>query len=292
MEIRQLKYFLAVAERMHFTQAAQSLHISQPALSQQIRLLEEEIGVKLLERTNRRVKLTPAGNAFRVRAQAALREAAEGVVDAKLIERGEGGYISIGFVSSAAVVILPKILDRFCNRFPRASVELRELDPAAQLGALEENRISVGFTSVSSALPSLECRLLARERFIVALPEHHPAASRRSVDLKLLAGERFLLPPPGVMPGIHEGIIQACHRAGFVPKYQAIRLAETSICLVAGNLGVAVVPQSFRRLKISGVVYRALSHESPFIDLYAIRRKDAESPLVDNFWALVETSNH
>lgn len=288
MEIRQLKYFLAVAERMHFTQAAQSLHVSQPALSQQIRLLEEEIGVKLLERTNRSVKLTPAGNAFRIRAQNALREAAEGASDAKLIERGEGGYISLGFVTPAAVVVLPRILDQFCSRFPHATVELRELDPAAQLEALEENRIAVGFTSVPSALPSLECRLLAREKFIVALPHLHPAAKRRRIDLKHLANERFLLPPRGVLPGIHEGIIQACHHAGFVPKFQAIRLAETAVCLVAGNLGIALIPESFRRLKISGVVYRSLSHETPFIELYAIRRKNSESPLIDNFWGYVD----
>jgi DNA-binding transcriptional LysR family regulator len=288
MEIRQLKYFLAVAERMHFTQAAQTLHVSQPALSQQIRLLEEEIGVKLLERTNRRVTLTPAGNAFRIRAEAALREAAEGAVDARLIERGEAGNISIGFVTPAAVVVLPRILDQFCNRFPQASVELRELDSPTQLEAIKENRIAVGFTTAPSGLPSLECRLLAREKFIVALPQGHPATKRRTIDLRHVANERFLLPPRGVLPGIHESIIEACHRAGFEPKVLAIQLAETAICLVAGNLGVALIPQSFRRIKISGVVYRALSHEPPTIDLYAIRRKNPDSPLANNFWSYVE----
>jgi DNA-binding transcriptional LysR family regulator len=290
MEIRQLRYFLAVAERMNFTKAAEFMHVSQPALSQQIRMLEEEIGVRLLERSNRRVQLTPAGIAFRARARVALHEAAEAASDAKMVQRGEGGCITLGFVTTAAVVILPKLLDQFCSSFPQAVVELRELDPGAQLDALEQNRIAVGFTSVSSSLPDLECRLLAQEKLIVALPHRHPAANRRTVDLKLLAKERFLLPPRGLMSGIHEGVIEACHRAGFVPEFiQPIKLAETAVCLVAGNLGVALIPQSFRRLKISGVVYKPLEHEGPVINMYGIRRKNPESPLVDNFWDFVES---
>jgi DNA-binding transcriptional LysR family regulator len=289
MEIRQLKYFLAVAERMHFTSAAEALHVSQPALSQQIRMLEEEIGVKLLERTNRRVQLTPAGAAFRIRAQAALREAAEAASDARQVECGEGGSISIGFVTTAAVIILPKLLELFCSRYPNASVSLHELDPRAQLEALEEKRIAVGFTSVSSSLPSLECKRLTRETMIVALPQKHPAASRRTVDLKHLSEERFLLPPRGLLHGIHEEIMQACHRAGFVPKHiLPIRLAETAVCLVAGNLGIALIPESLRRLRVRGVVYRTLSHDISYMNLYAIRSKEVESPLVNNFWNCVE----
>jgi DNA-binding transcriptional LysR family regulator len=290
MEIRQLRYFLAVAERLNFTKAAEFMNVSQPALSQQIRMLEEEIGVRLLERTNRRVQLTPAGIAFRARARAALREVAEAASDAKMVERGEGGYIHIGFVTTAAVVILPTLLDRFCDHFPHAVVELRELDPGEQLEALEQNRIDVGFTSVMSSLPSLECRLLAQEKLIVALPQRHPAAKRRAIDLKHLSKERFLLPPRGLMSGIHEGIIEACHRAGFVPEHiQPIKLAETAVCLVAGNLGIALIPQSFRRLKVSGVVYKPLEHEVPVINMYGIKRKASESPLVDNFWSFVES---
>ena len=128
MEMRQLRSFLAVAERMHFTRAAEALHLSQPALSQQIRMLEEELGVKLLERSKRRVQLTPAGVAFRARAKAALEAAAEAVSDARMAERGEAGFISIGFVTTAAVVILPRLLDEFCTRFPRAVVELLQTD--------------------------------------------------------------------------------------------------------------------------------------------------------------------
>jgi DNA-binding transcriptional LysR family regulator len=289
MEMRQLRYFLAVAEHMHFTRAAERLHLSQPALSQQIRMLEEEIGVRLLERSKRRVQLTPAGMAFRARAKAALDAAAEAVSDARMAERGEAGFISIGFVTTAAVAVLPRLLDEFCTRFPRVAVELRELEPGAQMEALEQNRVTFGFSSVPSALPSLESKLLVQERLLVALPSRHPAARGASVNLKDLAQERFLLPPRGLLSGIHEGIMAACHRAGFEPRsIQPIKLAETAVCLVARNLGIALVPESFRSLKVSGVVYRSLTHEVPLIRLYAIRRRQSESPLADNFWGFVE----
>jgi DNA-binding transcriptional LysR family regulator len=290
MEMRQLRSFLAVAERMHFTRAAEALHLSQPALSQQIRMLEEELGVKLLERSKRRVQLTPAGVAFRARAKAALEAAAEAVSDARMAERGEAGFISIGFVTTAAVVILPSLLEGFCTRFPRAVVELRELEPGAQVEALAQGRITYGISSVPSALPSLESRLLAQEKMIVALPSRHPVARRRSVHLEDLADERFLLPPRGLLSGIHEEIIAACHQAGFVPKsILPIRLAETAVCLVARNLGVALIPQSFRLLKVNGVVYKSLAHQVPLIQMYAIRRKEPESPLAENLWSFVES---
>lgn len=290
MEMRQLRYFLAVAEQMHFTRAAEHLHLSQPALSQQIRMLEEEIGVRLIERSRRRVQLTAAGLAFRARARAALEAAAEAASDARMAARGEAGSISIGFVTTAAVVILPRLLAEFGARFPRAVVELRELEPRAQMEALEQNRVTLGLSSVPSALPSLESRLLAEERLVVALPSRHPAARRSSVHLRDLSHERFLLPPRGLLSGIHEGIIAACHSAGFEPdSIQPTRLAETAVCLVARNLGIALVPESFRHLKVGGVVYRPLTHEVPVIRMYAIRRKQSESPLADNLWSFVES---
>jgi DNA-binding transcriptional LysR family regulator len=290
MELRQLRYFLAVADRMHFTRAAEFLNVSQPALSQQIRLLEEDVGVRLLERTNRRVQLTPAGIAFRARVQAVLEEAAEAASEARSIECGEGGRIIVGFVSTAAMVALPRILNPFCSRFPRIVVELRELDPGAQLEALQQNRIDAGFTSVGTSLPALECKLLTREKVIVALPRQHPAAKHRTVDLKHLAEERILLPPRHALSGVHEGIITACQKAGFVPKnIQSIRLAEIAVRLVASGFGIALIPHSFTRLKMDGVVYRALKHESPIIELYAVRRKDNRSPLLDNLWSYIKS---
>jgi DNA-binding transcriptional LysR family regulator len=290
MDLRQLRYFIAVAERMHFTQAAEFLNVSQPALSQQIRLLEENIGVRLLERTNRHVQLTPAGIAFRTRVQALLEKAAEATSEAQCIESGEGGHIRVGFVSTAAAVVLPKVLSPFCTRFPQIVVELRELDPGAQIEALQQNRIEAGLTSVSTSLPHLDCRLLTREKLIAALPRQHPAAKHRIVDLKQLSEDRFLLPPRHALSGVHDKIIAACQKAGFVPKcIQSIRLAEVAVRLVACSFGIALIPKSFSRLKVGGVVYRALPQESPVVELYAVRRKDKKSPVLENFWGYIES---
>jgi DNA-binding transcriptional LysR family regulator len=288
MELRQLRYFLAVAECMHFTRAAELLNVSQPALSQQIRMLEEEVGARLLERTNRRVQLTPAGIAFRARVQAVVEEAAEAASEARSIERGDGGRILVGFVSTAAMVVLPRILNPFCTRFPRIVVELRELDPGAQLEALQQNRIDAGLTSVPTSLPALECKLLTRENLIVALPHQHPAAKYRTVELKHLSEDRILLPPRHALTGVHDGIVTACQNAGFAPKFiQSIRLAETSVCLVATGFGIALIPQSFNRWKVDGVVYRSLKHEIPVIELYAVRRKDKRLPALENLWSYI-----
>jgi DNA-binding transcriptional LysR family regulator len=270
---------------MHFTRAAKLLNISQAALSQQIRVLEKKIGVRLLERTNRHVQLTPAGIAFRGRGQAILCETAEAAAEARSIGSSEGGRIIVGYVTTAAMVVLPKILDPFCTRFPGSVVDFRELDPGAQLEALQQNRIDAGFTRVPTSLPSLECRLLTREKLIVALPERHPAVKYRTVDLRNLSEDRFLLPPRHALTGVHEKIINACQKAGFIPKYtESIGLAATAVWLVASGLGIALIPESFKKWKLDGVIYRRLDHDMPVIDLYAIRRKAMASPLLDNLW--------
>lgn len=286
-----MECFVAVADHMHFTRAAESLHISQPALSQQIQRLEEEVGTKLLERTKRRVQLTAAGIAFRERAESALQQIAEAASRAQMVARGETGFVRLAFVTTATIEILPKILNQFSKRFPQVTVELVHLDPAEQLGALERGNISVGLTSISTSLPFIERKLLMRERLIVALPQRHPAASQRAVFLKDLSQERFLLPPRSLFSGVHQGILQACQHAGFVPRFvQTVKTAETAVFLVAGNTGIALVPESFRRLKVTGVVYKPLKLDIPHIEIYAIRRKEPESPLVDNLWSVVESA--
>ena len=293
METRQLECFVAVAEYMHFTKAAQAIHISQPALSQQILKLEEEVGTKLLERTKRHVQLTPAGIAFRERAESALQQIAEAASHAQMVARGEAGLIRVAFVSTATIEILPKILNKFCKRFPQVTVELVHLDPAEQLGAIERGNFSVGLTSISSPLPYLDRKLLVREKLVVALPHRHPAASQRTVDLKELSKDRFLLPPRSGLSGVHQGILQACQRSGFVPRHvQTVKTAETAVFLVAGNTGIALVPASFRRLNVTGVVYRPLRHEVPSIEIFAIRRKEHDSPLVDSFWEVAVSMAH
>jgi DNA-binding transcriptional LysR family regulator len=277
---------------MNFTRAAEFLQISQPVLSQQIGALEKEIGVRLFDRTRRYVQLTPAGTAFRARVQAILEHVAEAVSKAKSTNSGEGGRITIGFISTAATAVLPGIINPFCTRFPRIVVELRELDPESQFEALQHDRIDAGFTNVPTSLPGLECMLLMREKLMVALPEQHPAAKHRTVDLKHLSKDRILLQPCYAPSLVNEKIITACQKAGFIPKCtQVIRSGETMVRLVSSGFGIALIPESIKRWKVDGVVYRALTHKSPVVELYAIRRKNMRAPSLDNFWRLCVAIN-
>lgn len=289
MEIRQLKYFLAVADHRHFTEAAQLLHVSQPALSQQIRLLEEEVGAKLLERTNRSVELTPSGVVFRDRARVALHEADEAVAAARMVKLGEGGNLNIGYVSTAALAILPAILGAFGSRYPKVQSILHELSPGEQIEALLEDKIAASFSSFPSELPALECKLLAREEMIIALPQNHPAAHQPTVDLAALREERFLIPPRELQPGMHERILGACQRAGFQPrKIQIVKLAATSVFLVAGRLGIAIIPESYRLFKVEGVVYKSLRNSPLSFSMFAMRNRKSASQLAANLWASIE----
>jgi DNA-binding transcriptional LysR family regulator len=284
MEMRQLRYFLAVAERLHFTRAAEALNVAQPALSQQIALLEQEIGVRLLERTNRRVQLTPAGQAFRNKAIMALQCAEEAAEEAKKVGRGEAGILTIGFVGSAALFVLPALLDQLKTRVPAATFELFEMNPEAQMTALQHNKIDLGVTSFFLNYGGLEAKLLSREPLIVALPEGHPLIRHRQVDLKSLAEENILLPPRYGLGGLHDQIVTACHQAGFIPRHEmSIKLAQIAISLVAGNVGIALIPKSVSRLSMKGVIYKSLRQRVPF-ELFACRRAKQNTRLMDIVW--------
>jgi DNA-binding transcriptional LysR family regulator len=194
LEIRQVRYFLAVAEELHFTRAAEKLHVAQPALSQQIRQLEEKIGARLLQRDNRRVELTPAGEVFRTRALIAMDQMNRAAAEAGQAGRGEAGSLSIGFVSSAVWGVLPVLLRQFRKKVPMADIELRELEPAEQLRDIRERHLDLGMMHAVLDQPDLSTVVIARDPLIVALPEKHKAAGKASVSLKSLADETFLVP--------------------------------------------------------------------------------------------------
>ncbi len=285
MEFRQIRYFLAVAEELHFTRAADKLHVAQPALSQQIRQLEEEIGAKLFERTNRRVELTPAGEVFRTRALIAMDQMNRAAAEAGQAGRGESGSLSIGFVSSAVWGVLPAVLRQMRRKAPMADIELRELDPAEQLRDIRERHLDVGMMHAVLDQPELTTVVISRDRLTVALPEKHKAAGKTSVALRSLTEETFLIPKRHASAGFHELVMTACNQAGFAPaRTQPTRLLQTAVALVAGGVGIALVPESFRKnLEIRGVVYRPLQGETPVAELIAVWRKDNASPLLTRF---------
>jgi len=282
MELRQLRYFLAVAEELHFTRAAEKLYVAQPALSLQIRQLEDELGVKLFERLKHRVQLTPAGRVFAQKARFALEQTQKAAKEASLVGRGEAGSLCIGFVSSAVVSVLPGILRNYSSKIPAVAIELLELDPSEQLEGLRNGTLDLGVMHALVEAPDLEMVTLAREELLAALPASHSAARSERVELTTLAGETFLVPKKHEFGGLHEVVIDACHQAGFVPrKMQATRLLQTALCLVGGELGVALVPESFREnVQIKGLVYRPLSSKL-VVDLVAVWLNGNQSLLLE-----------
>ena len=286
MELRQLRYFVAVAEELHFRRAAERLHISQPPLSQQIRALEDELGFTLLTRTRRRVQLTAAGDAFLRDARALLSELEGAVATARRIDAGQTGRLRVAFVGSALLSIVPGTVERFRASRPGVAIELRERSTVDQLRA-----VSAGVVDVGLVRPPIEddgqlrLQTVLRERTVAALPAGHALASMTRVSLRRLAAEPLVLFPRDQAPGYHDLLIEALAGAGAGPR--VIQYAPemlTIIGLVAAGTGVSLVPASVSRLALDGVTYRPVSG-APRSELVAITRGSDDSALVRAFVA-------
>ena len=284
MELRQLRYFVAVAEELHFRRAAARLHISQPPLSQQIHALETELGCTLLERTRRRVELTPAGEAFLRDARAMLAELDVAVSTARAIDAGQSGVLRVSFVGSALLSIVPAAVQRFRRARPGVEVELRERSTAEQLRAL-----STGVVDVALVRPPIRSDIdlhlheVMRERTIAAIPEEHELAQLRRIPLRRLAAEPLVLFPRAQAPGYHDQIIGRLAATGTTPHVvQYAPEMMTIIGLVAAGIGVSPVPASMEHLAIDGVTYRPLSG-APDAELVALTRTGEASPLAEAF---------
>ncbi len=288
MELRHLEYFVAVAEELHFGRAAQRLHIAQPPLSQQIRRLEEELGVQLFYRTKRRVQLTEAGQAFLQEARLTLAQAEQAVRVARRAGRGELGQLTIGFVGSAGYGTLPHILKVFRERFPDVHLVLREFPSAQQVQALRNARIQLGFLRSPARDRGLVFEEIQREPLLVALPEKHPLAGQARIPLQALGGESFIIFPHQLGPAFYDQIITLCQQAGFSPNVaqEAIEM-QTIVSLVAAEIGVALVPASMRHWQRVGVVYRPLEGESAMTAITMAWRKDDTSPVLHAFLSVV-----
>ena len=286
MELRQLRYFVAVAEELHFRRAAERLHMSQPPLSQQIRALEDELGFELLIRTRRRVELTPAGAAFLRDARALLGELEGAVATARRIDAGQTGRLRIGFVGSALLSIVPGTVERFRASRPGVAIELRERSTVDQLRA-----VAAGVVDVGLVRPPIEddrglrAETVLRERTVAALPAAHPLATLTRVPLRRLAAEPHVLFPRDQAPGFHDLLIGSLAGTGAGPR--VIQYAPemlTIIGLVAAGTGVSLVPASVSRLALDGVTYRPVTG-APRSELVAITRAGDDSALVRAFVA-------
>jgi len=283
MELRHLRYFVAVAEELHFGRAAARLRIAQPPLSQQIRQLEHELGATLFTRTNRRVELTPAGRAFLDEAQRVLAQAEQAVRTAQRASRGEIGRLAIGFTPSADLDLLPRVLKAWTARFPYVEIELHTLLPTAQVEALRDERIQIGFLRLPVDASGLVVEPIAREPLLVALPRAHRQARATRVRLADLAGDTMILFPSHVAPEYHDVLLGACRRAGFTPKVLHPGSMQTNLGLVSAGLGVALLPASIRNLRRRGVVYRPLAPPVPEVEMAISYRRDERSAVLAAF---------
>ena len=281
MELRHLRYFVTLAEELHFGRAAERLHIAQPPLSQQIRQLEKELGFELFHRTKRNVQLTEAGHVFLGEVQQIMRQLQQAIQVGRQTSRGEIGQLVVGFVSSAAYNILPTILRTFRSYVPGVSIELHELTTDQQLEWLREGRMDVGLLRPPVEENRFSCETIFQESLMVALPEAHLLASQSNVCLTSLANEGFILFPRILAPGLYDLIISLCQQAGFSPKVaqEAIQM-QTIVSLVAAEMGVAIVPASLQNLQRIGVVYKNLQEPTPKVAIAMIWRKNETSPTV------------
>lgn len=286
MELRQLRYFVAVGEELHFRRAAARLHMSQPPLSQQIAALETELGCRLLERTRRRVQLTPAGEAFLRDARATLAELDVAAATARAIAAGQTGRLRIAFVGSALLSIVPAAVQRFRRARPEVEIELRERSTVEQLRALRAGLIDVGLVRPPIETdPDLDTRVVVRERTVAALPAGHPLAAMRRVPLRRLAGEPLVLFPRSQAPGFHDLLIGRMAATGITPQVaQYAPEMVTIIGLVAAGIGVSPVPASLGHLALHGITYRPLTG-APQTELVAVTRRAEHSPLATAFLA-------
>lgn len=279
VELRHLRYFVAVAEELHFSRAAERLGLAQPPLSQQIKSLEESVGHALFERKPK-VRLTAAGETLLEVARRVLAQVEEGMDAARRAGRGEEGKLTVGFAASILTTTLPDALRTYREQFPNVELRLRELSTAAQAAALADGSIDVGFVREAiEPTADLTCEEVAREEFVAVLPPAHPLAARTVVPLRTLRDEPFVHFPRAVAPALYDQIAGMCQRAGFRPRVvQEAREWLTIVGLVEAGLGVSLVPASFRRLAWGDVQYRPLGPPREFTTIYVCWRPASIPP--------------
>ena len=287
MELRHLRYFIAVAEERHVTRAARRLGMQQPPLSQQIHALEREVGAQLLRRLPRGVELTEAGRALLADARAILAHVEHALATTRRTARGEQGRISIGFTSSAPFhPLVPRVVRAFREAHPRVSLSMEEGGSPELIDGLRSERLDAVFIRTDVANPAgLAVDTLLREAMLVALPRGHGLArgAGGALPLKALAEQTFIVYRRGSGPGLYDAIIAACQAAGFSPRIgqEAPRVVST-LNFVAAGLGVSIVPASLARMRMDGVIYRRIrAGAKPWAALnLASRQGDASAALL------------
>ncbi|WP_334190990.1 LysR family transcriptional regulator [Noviherbaspirillum sp.] len=292
IELRQLRYFIAVAEENHFGRAAARLHMTQPPLSQTIQALEAALGVPLFARTKRSVALTPAGAALLPEARRILQQAAALPDLARRAASGESGLLSLSFVSTADYSLLPPLLREFREHHPQVQINLREATTDIQLDDLLQDRIDAGLLIPplpEKAKSELDYMTLLSEPLILAAPHGVKAVQdRKAVELKMVADMPLIIFPRRIAPAFHDSILGCFRDAGLTPRIgqEAIQM-QTIVGLVSADMGIALVPQSVSNLKRPGVEYRKLNNKTLPFETGLAWRRDNASPVLRTFLELL-----
>ncbi len=292
LELRQLRYFLMVAEELHFGRAAQRLHMTQPPLSQAIQALENELEIELFSRTTRQIRLTAAGHLLQQHARQICQQSEQLKPLLQRASKGETGLLRLDFVSIADYSILPETLLHFHQRYPEVQIELREATSDLQWRSLDMQECDAGI--LLAPIPerlqtSLHYRSLRQERLLLALPANWQASPEK-LHSAYLAQQALVIFPRKVAPALYDLIMQEFAAVGLTPKLgqQAIQM-QTIISLVAAGMGYAIVPESVANLRRAGVVYQSWSDSRARIELGIAWRRDDNNPVLANFLSLLQS---
>lgn len=291
MDLRQMKYFCALAEELHFGRAAQRLHMAQPPLTRQIRALEEELGTALFLRTHKGVELTAAGQTLLDEVPNILSLAQRASERTRLAGEGLIGRLDVGIFGSGVLDVIPRLLADFHRERPDVRLELHNMTKAEQLQALRERRITVGFNRLVQAEPGLGVQVVLREPLVVGLPETHPLCGRTQIDLRDLSGVPMILYPNAPLPGLAQEVTAAFVREGArLEVTQEVEDVLTCVALVASGFGCCITTQSAMSLRLPGVTYRPLrSRHLRDIALCCLYRTDDSSPVLAAFLEVVHS---
>ncbi len=286
MELRHLRYFVAVAEELSFRGAAEKLHIAQPPLSAQIKALEDELRVRLFERTTRSVRLTHAGRVFLEEARAVLAGAAQAEQRAKEAERGLAGTLRVGLIAPVANAWLAGILRRFRQQFPAVQLSLFDLTSTEQLLRLRAQKLDAGLLRPPVGFPDLDDKFVGESRQVLALPAGHRLARKRRLLWQDFHNEGLVLMHPSVQHGFYDAFLAQCAKAGARPRpVQYANDVQTKMWLISAGFGIAPTTVTLAEVKRPGLVFRSLPPGLPPVQTVLAWRRDDASPVLAHFQA-------
>ena len=287
MELRHLRYFVAVAEELNFGRAARRLGIAQPPLSRQIRALESELAARLFARSKRQVRLTDAGRVLLEEARTALGHTERAAERVRRAGRGEAGCLAVAFAPAAELALVPRLVAPFMRRHREVQLELHTMDPDDHLRALHAGTVDAGVLPLPTAgSRDVVVETLLAEEICAVLPQRHRLAARHRVPLAMLAQEPFVLFRRAVAPRLHDAIVTMLHESGVTPTTRChVSHLHTCVAAVAAGLGVALLPAASQGGHGNGVVYRRLAGPPPRLEVGMMYRRDDPSEILRTFLA-------